>query len=156
MAHSKVLISQALIVISIIIFSTWGATQWAAEALGYQARLGVPWFKLGDVPIYKPWRLFQWWYAYEPYAPQIFNHAGLMSVSGSFIGIVVAITMSVWRGAPAKICQHLRLSALGAAQGHCGCRVIETRWRFSWQMERTLSSPSGPRTRHGLCTNTFW
>lgn len=97
MTQSKILLGQAFIVISIVILSLWGATQWTADALGYQARLGAPWFTLVDVHIYKPWRLFQWWYAYEPYAPDVFNRAGLMASGGGGLGVITAVSMSVWR-----------------------------------------------------------
>ncbi len=97
MTPSKVLIGQALIVFAIIIFSVWGATQWTADQLGHQPRLGAPWFTLADHPIYKPWRLFQWWYAYEPYAPEIFNKGGFIAGSGGFLGASFAIGMSLWR-----------------------------------------------------------
>ena len=73
MTQSKVLLGQALLVISIIILSVWGATQWAADQLEFQGRLGSPWFTLADIKIYYPWRIFQWWHAYEPYAPHIFR-----------------------------------------------------------------------------------
>jgi len=43
----------------------WGATQWTAAALGYQARLGAPWFELLDTPVYHPWRLFEWWFVFD-------------------------------------------------------------------------------------------
>ena len=32
---------------------------------------------LSGTPVYQPWKLFEWWYAYEAYAPQIFNRAGM-------------------------------------------------------------------------------
>ena len=41
----------------------WGATMTAA-ALGYQVRLGSPWFDLLGTPIYHPWKLFEWWFSY--------------------------------------------------------------------------------------------
>lgn len=97
MSSSRILVGQIVVVFAIFFFSVWGATQWAAEELGYQARLGAPWFNIGETPIYKPWRLFQWWYVYEAYAPEIFDKAGMMAASGGFIGALVAIAMSVWR-----------------------------------------------------------
>lgn len=97
MAQSKVLASQALTVISIIILSVWGATQWTAEALGYQTRLGAPWFTLADYPFYKPWRLFQWWYAYGPYTPEIFDTGGSIAAGGAGLAVIVAVILSIWR-----------------------------------------------------------
>jgi type IV secretion system protein VirD4 len=77
--------------------SLWGATQWCASQLGYQARLGDEWFLLAGTPVYYPWRLFQWWYAYEPYASDTFNRAGAIAASGGILGTVTAIIGSLWR-----------------------------------------------------------
>jgi len=97
MTPTKLLIGQAALVVSIIILSLWGATQWCASQLGYQARLGDEWFLLAGTPVYYPWRLFQWWYAYEPYASDTFNRAGAIAASGGILGTVTAIIGSLWR-----------------------------------------------------------
>ena len=97
MTPAKILIGQIIIVFAIIIGTLWGATQWAAYQLDYQPALGVPWFVALDTPIYKPWRLFQWWYAYEAYAPKIFTKAGMIAASGGLLGTVAAVIGSVWR-----------------------------------------------------------
>ncbi|WP_084398831.1 conjugal transfer protein TraG [Henriciella aquimarina] len=97
MTGTRILIGQIIVVFALIIGALWLATQLTADALGYQAALGVPWFELAGQPIYKPWRLFQWWYAYEAYAPKVFARGGLIAVSGSGLGIVAAIIGSVLR-----------------------------------------------------------
>ena len=97
MTPTKLLIGQIILVFAVVIASIWGATQWTADALGHQPRLGAPWFMAGGTPVYKPWRLFQWWYAFEPYAPAIFNRAGIMAASGGVLGAVAAIVCSLWR-----------------------------------------------------------
>lgn len=102
MTPTKLLIGQFLIVFAIITSSLWIATQWTAYELGFQARLGAPWFELFDAPIYKPWRLFQWWYAYEAYAPRVFNRAGIMAAGGGFLGAAAAIGGSLWRARSQK------------------------------------------------------
>ena len=81
MTPTKLLLGQILIVFAIVIGAVWLATQWAAFQLGYQPRLGPAWFSISDYPIYLPWRVFEWWYAYEPYAPLVFNQAGIMAAS---------------------------------------------------------------------------
>jgi type IV secretion system protein VirD4 len=53
----------------------WGATQWTAAALGYQLRLGSPWFDFLGTPVYHPWRLFEWWFFFDAYAPRVFDTA---------------------------------------------------------------------------------
>ncbi len=102
MTPTRVLIGQVLIVFSIVIFGVWFATEWTAAELGYQWRLGAPWFMLLSWPVYYPWRLFEWWYAYDAYAPSLFNEAGIIAASGGFAGIAVAIVGSVWRARQSK------------------------------------------------------
>jgi len=97
MTPAKILIGQIMVVFAIIIGTLWCATQWVAHQLAYQPALGVPWFVWIDTPVYKPWRLFQWWYAYEAYAPKIFTKAGMIAASGGLLGIVAAVIGSVWR-----------------------------------------------------------
>src|SRR3546814_9965781 len=60
MTPTKLLIGQALIVFAIVIGGVWATTQWTAAMLGYQPRLGAPWFELLHWPVYYPWRLFEW------------------------------------------------------------------------------------------------
>ncbi len=97
MFPAKIYVGQIAVVLGIVVASTWGATQWAAGALGYQAGLGSPWFTLLGYPVYLPWRLFEWWYAYEAYAPAIFEKAGAIAASGGLAGAVFAVLNSVWR-----------------------------------------------------------
>lgn len=97
MNPTNILIGQVFVVFTIILGALWGATQWAAYALDYQPALGAPWLVLGEFSVYKPWRLFQWWYAYEAYAPDVFANAGMIAASGGLIGIIAAIVGSVWR-----------------------------------------------------------
>lgn len=97
MSPSKILIGQFILVLIIIVSANWFATQWTAHNLGYQPALGPPWFVAGDYPVYIPWRLYQWWYAYEAYAPGLFARAGAMAAGGGVLGIVAAIAGSLWR-----------------------------------------------------------
>ena len=97
MTPTKLLIGQILIVFAIVIGTVWGATQWTAGQLGHQPRLGPAWFDVGSYPVYLPWRLFEWWYAFEPYAPDLFNRAGVMAAAGGILGVIVAIAGSLWR-----------------------------------------------------------
>ena len=102
MSATKILWGQITVVFLIILATTWGATQYVAWSLGYQARLGPPWFELFGTPIYYPPAIFWWWYFYEAYAPPIFARGGIIAASGGFIAIAVAIGMSVWRAREAK------------------------------------------------------
>ena len=91
------LFGQFLLTLLLIVLSTWAATQWTAQALGFQPRLGPPAFLLRDYPVYFPWRLFQWWYAYDAYAPGIFARGGVIASFGGLAGIVMAIAASIHR-----------------------------------------------------------
>jgi type IV secretion system protein VirD4 len=102
MNPGRILIGQVGIVLIVIVLTQWFATQWTAEALGYQPALGAPWFAFGDRPVYLPWRLFQWWYAYEAYVPEVFGTAGLIAASGGLFGILVAVVGSVIRSRDAR------------------------------------------------------
>ncbi|RRY11330.1 conjugal transfer protein TraG [Brucella anthropi] len=102
MSATKILWGQIFTVFTIVLLTTWAATQWTAYKLGFQPQLGPPWFMLGDWPIYYPWSFFPWWYFYDAYAPPIFVEGAYIAASGGFISITVAIGMSVWRAREAK------------------------------------------------------
>ena len=97
MTGTKILIGQIIIVFAIVFCGLWLATQVTAAALGFQPALGAPWFEVIGRPVYKPWRLFQWWYAYEAYAPDVFARGGFITLSGTGLGIIAAIIGSVLR-----------------------------------------------------------
>jgi type IV secretion system protein VirD4 len=103
MTPNNILVGQSILVISIIIAGTWVATQWTAAHLGYQARLGLPWFQLARIPVYYPWRLFEWWYAYEAYAPQVFNRGGAIAASSGLLGAIAAIVGSIARSRQSRL-----------------------------------------------------
>ncbi|ATE65198.1 conjugal transfer protein TraG [Rhizorhabdus dicambivorans] len=102
MSATKILWGQIAIVFLIVLLTTWAATQYVAWSLGFQAQLGAPWFSLFGLPIYYPPAFFWWWYFYDAYAPEVFAKGGMISASGGFIAIAVAIGMSVWRAREAK------------------------------------------------------
>ena len=97
MTPTKLLLGQILIVFAIVIAGVWFATEWCAALLGFQVRLGAAWFVLFGLPVYYPWRLFEWWYAYDAYAPILFNRAGGIAASSGLLGCAVAIAGSLWR-----------------------------------------------------------
>jgi type IV secretion system protein VirD4 len=103
MQGTSVLFGQILAVFGIVIAGTWGATQWTAVQLGYQLRLGTPWFDLLGTPIYHPWRLFEWWYFFDAYAPDIFLRGGAIAACSGFAAAIVAMAMSVWRARQSKL-----------------------------------------------------
>lgn len=97
MTPTKLLIGQILIVFGLVIAGLWAATQWAAAMLAYQPELGRPWLIVGDVPVYRPWALFSWWYHYDAYAPHVFDKAGMLAGASGFLGCGAAIAGSLWR-----------------------------------------------------------
>jgi type IV secretion system protein VirD4 len=103
MTPTKVLVGQAFVVFAIVIGGLWISTEWAAAMLGYQWRLGPPWFWVLWWPIYYPWRLFEWWYAYDAYAPDVFDRAGMFAAASSLFGTVVAVLGSLWRARQTKL-----------------------------------------------------
>jgi type IV secretion system protein VirD4 len=98
-----ILFGQVIIVCGVAVIGVWGATQWTAAQLGYQPRLGAAWFELFDTPIYHPWRLFEWWYFFDAYAPEIFREGGAIAACSGLAAAAVAIAMSVWRARQAKM-----------------------------------------------------
>lgn len=111
MNGASVLFGQILAVISIVVAGTWVATQWTAAHLGYQLRLGTPWFDLFGMPFYHPWRLFEWWYWYDAYAPRLFLKGGAIAATSGFAAAFVAIGMSVWRARQSR-----RVTTYGSAR----------------------------------------
>jgi type IV secretion system protein VirD4 len=97
MTPTKLLIGQILVVFAIVLLGLWAATQWAAAMLAYQPQLGAPWFMLGELPFYRPWALFVWWYHYEAYAPEVFDKAGTLAGASGFLGCAAAVAGSLWR-----------------------------------------------------------
>ena len=85
MQPTALLIGQAAIVTGTITGTLWASTQWAAHRLGYQDGLGEPFASAFGLPVYAPWRLFEWWYAYESYAPEVFRDAGMLAAGGGSI-----------------------------------------------------------------------
>lgn len=102
MPTTRVLWSQIIVVLLIVVFMIWAATQWTAWRLGFQPQLGEPWFELAGLPIYSPPALFWWWYFYDAYAPHVFLEGGAIAASGGLIAIAAAIAMSIWRAREAK------------------------------------------------------
>ncbi len=128
MVPTGVLIGQIMTVLTIVILGIWTATEWTAAQLGYQLRLGDPWFDLMGTPIYHPWRLFEWWYFFDAYAPDIFLRGGAIAASSGLAAALVAIAMSVWRSRQSKL-----VTTYGSA-----------RWALPAEIRRAgLTGPAG-------------
>lgn len=103
MQGTNVLFGQIAVVFGIVIAGVWGATQWTAAALGYQVRLGSPWFDFLGTSIYHPWKLFEWWFFFGAYAPEVFDTGGAIAGASGMVAVGVAIAMSVWRSRQARL-----------------------------------------------------
>jgi len=102
MTATKILWGQVLVVFLIVLAAVWGATQWVAWRLGYQAQLGQPMDVWAGVPVYPPPAFFLWWYWYDAYAPRVFYEGAVIASAGGFAAIGIAIGMSVWRAREAR------------------------------------------------------
>ncbi len=102
-SHQGVLYGQVAAVLGIVVVGVWSATQWTAAALGHQPRLGTPWFQAFGTPVYEPWRLFEWWFFYDAYAPKVFDMGGAIAGGSGLVAVVVAIALSVWRSRQSKL-----------------------------------------------------
>ncbi len=103
MQGTNVLFGQIAVVFGIVIAGVWGATQWTAAALGYQVRLGSPWFDFLGTPIYHPWKLFEWWFFFDAYAPRVFDIGGAIAGGSGLVAVLVAIGMSIWRSRQSRL-----------------------------------------------------
>jgi type IV secretion system protein VirD4 len=97
-----ILFGQVFVVLDVALGGVWAATQWTAHALGYQPQLGMPWFDIAGFPVYEPWKLFEWWYFFDAYAPKVFERGGLIAASSGMAATSAAIGMAVWRSRLAK------------------------------------------------------
>jgi type IV secretion system protein VirD4 len=103
MQGTNVLFGQIAAVFGIVIAGVWGATQWTAAALGYQVRLGSPWFDCFGTPVYHPWRLFDWWFFFGAYAPQVFDIGGAIASASGMVAVGVAVAMSIRRSRQSRL-----------------------------------------------------
>ncbi len=106
-----ILFGQICVVLGVAFGGVWSATQWTAHALGFQPRLGAAWFDISGVPVYEPWKLFEWWYFYDAYAPDVFLRGGTIAASSGLFATGAAIGMAVWRSRLAK-----RVTTYGSAR----------------------------------------
>ena len=97
MSATKILWGQIVIVLLIVLATTWAATQWTAWRLGFQPQL-EPWFYLWPrMPVYLPPAFFWWWFVYDAYAPRIFLEGACIAASGGFLSAAAAFVLSIWR-----------------------------------------------------------
>ncbi len=94
---------QAVCCFLITLLFLWGATEWAASALGFHPSLGAPWITLLGIPLYAPWSLFVWWLTIGGEAPDVFTRAGAMAAFGGLFSAAIAIGGGIRRGRVGKV-----------------------------------------------------
>ncbi|MFT3778336.1 MAG: conjugal transfer protein TraG [Ottowia sp.] len=109
--QTGILLGQIAAVLGVTLGGVWCATQWTAHALGYQEQLGPAWVNLAGLPVYVPWKLFEWWYWYDAYASGIFLRGGAIAAASGLLATGVAIGMAVWRSRVAR-----RVTTYGSAR----------------------------------------
>lgn len=95
--HTGILAGQVAAVTGTAVGGMWASTQLTASALGYQSALGLHWFELLSTPIYAPWKLFEWWYHYSAYAPDVFIRGGMIAAGSGVGSAIIAVAMALWR-----------------------------------------------------------
>ena len=66
-----------------------------SRRLGLPTTPGLAPFDLHGTPVYYPWKLFEWWFFFDAYAPQVFDTGGMIAASSGLLAVAVAIAMSV-------------------------------------------------------------
>jgi type IV secretion system protein VirD4 len=149
MFPAKIYVGQITVVFGIVAASTWGATQWTAASLGFQQRLGDPWFLIANYPIYLPWRLFEWWFAYEAYAPEIFEEGGAIAASGGIVGALFAIVNSVWRARQNQLVTTYGSARWAEVQEIKAAGLFTAKGVFLGRLEHSYLRHDGPE--HVMC-----
>ena len=97
MNATKILWGQVFLVSFVVLAFVWGATEWVAWRLDFQAELGQPWFTVVSWQFYLPPAFFWWWFAFDAYAPGVFTEGAYIAASGGIAAIVVAVSTALWR-----------------------------------------------------------
>ncbi|EMB2824945.1 conjugal transfer protein TraG [Pseudomonas aeruginosa] len=144
MQGTNVLFGQIVVVFGIVIAGVWGATQWTAAALGYQLRLGSPWFDFLGTPIYYPWKLFEWWFVFDAYAPDVFDVGGAIAGGSGLFAAVVAIGMSIWRSRQSRLVTTCGSARWAVAEDIRKAGLTQSAGVFLGQYDREYLRHEGP------------
>ena len=144
MQGTNVLFGQIAVVFGIVIAGVWSATQWTAAALGYQLRLGSPWFDFFGTPVYHPWRLFEWWFFFDAYAPHVFDVGGAIAAGSGLIAVVVAVGMSIWRSRQSKLVTTYGSARWANAEDICKAGLDQPAGVFLGQHRQQYLRHEGP------------
>jgi hypothetical protein len=127
----------------IVIAALFISTQWAAGMLGNQPALGDPLLHVLGLKLYAPWKLFEWWLAFDRQEPDAFARAGAVAAFGGLASGAIAIGGAAWRTSlnrkPTTYGSH---SAPGMKVGRCA-RLKAT------------SSPTRPAAEAACCGSSW-
>src|SRR5215469_18579252 len=99
---TKIIWGPILVVILIVVTTTWAATQWTAWRLGFQPQLGEAWIRVAGVPLYAPPAFFLWWFRFGAHVPKVFAEGAVIAASGGVTAVATAIAMSLIRAKETK------------------------------------------------------
>ena len=102
MPTTRFLVLQTTAALLLTLACVWGATQWAASMLGYQAALGAPVLSIAGLSVYAPWKVFAWWLMFDRQAPGVFARAGAVAALGGVLSGAVAMGGAAWRARATK------------------------------------------------------
>ena len=141
MSATKILWGQILVVSVIVLVAIWGATQWTAWRLGYQAQLGGPWTEIVGMPVYPPPAFFIWWYWFDAYAPRIFVEGAVIALVRRVRGDRDRHWLVGLAGARGERDDHLWLGALGNNAGNPQGGPPQIRWRRARMLRPRVPAP---------------
>ncbi len=98
MTPTRLLLGQGFVALAVVLGVVWWATQWSAALLTErQLALGAPWVTWAGIAVYPPWRVFQWWVAYDSVAPDVVRRTGGLAAAGGLAAVLLAMGGSLWR-----------------------------------------------------------
>ena len=138
------------------LLSFWIATQWVAQALAYQPRLGAHWFAIGHWRIYRPWEYWRWQWGYSAYAPEVFRGGFVICAQGPLLAVVAMLAFAVWRSRKVRVAIYARLGSLGARRRVPNRRPARTAPAWCSVCYPTDNfSPTTGQARRLYCTDPF-
>jgi Type IV secretory system Conjugative DNA transfer len=106
-------------------------------------------FLIANYPVYLLWRLFEWWFAYEAYAPQIFEKAGAIAAAGGMAGALFAIINSVWRARQSQLVTTYGSARWASSKVIKAAGLFAARGVFLGRLENSYLRHDGPE--HVMC-----
>ncbi len=97
MRPARLALARTAVVAAAVGSVLWGATQWTAVLLSGRYVLDPPWLAPFGWDVHLPWKLFEWWYAYEAAAPGVFARTGTLAACAGPAGILAAVAVSLWQ-----------------------------------------------------------